>query len=196
MNRDPNLSSDEEAQAAPPGLGRVRAGPPLAAALYLLLVGSAALAMWVKGVPGALPRQLELAAPWVFLTFAVCFAVYRLVLVRAGRYPVFKAFFQIGAALLFFTLLLPQARLRYDPSGDPLEALLADRDPRVRSLAAEVARHRPDPGRYASELAEALRDPDERVRTQAHRSLVEITGTDLGSPEDDAAVRAWQERYP
>lgn len=192
----PNVSSQKGPQV--PRLGKIRLGPTLAGGLYLLLVGSAALALWVKGFPGGAPSFLERAAPWVFLVFLVVFALYRLVLVRAGRYPASKAFFQIGAGALFFTLLLPGAKSRYEapPEGGMLEVLIEDANPHVRALAAEVARYRSDPGRYGRLLVRALEDPSAEVREQAHRSLVQLAGEDLGGPEDPGAVEAWRERYP
>jgi len=196
MNLDPNkISSSQPPQAEPPRMGGIPFGPTLAGALYLLLVGSAALALWVRRSPAGLPVGLGLAAPWAFLVFVVAFALYRLGLVRAGRYPAFRAFFQVGVAILFFTLLLPSSQVRYMPEGE-LEALMLDANPRVRALAAEVARTRTDRTQYAKALVHALEDPEVSVRTQAHHSLVVITGQDLGSPEDPKGVANWRERYP
>ena len=189
-----NVSSQKRPQV--PRFWGLRLGPSLAGVLYLLLAGSAVLALWVKRFPGEVPGLLEKVAPWVFLLFVVVFAIYRLVLVRARRYPTSKAFFQIGAAALFFTLLLPQARTAYRaPPEEGLELLLLeDANPHVRALAAEVARHRSDRTRYAPLLVRALEDPDPEVRAQAHRSLVEMTGEDLGAPP--GAIEAWRRRYP
>src|SRR4051812_45915338 len=98
MSVDPhNLSSQSAPQVDPPQLGGIRFGPSLTGALYLLLVGSAALALWAESSPAGLPRSLGAVAPWAFLTFAAAFAIYRLVLVKARRYRASKAFFQIGA---------------------------------------------------------------------------------------------------
>lgn len=194
-----NLSSQKppQAQTPPPVFGGIRFGPALAAVLYLLLVGSAALALWSQRFQGNIPRPLAAASPWAFLAFTVAFALYRLALVRARRYPAFKAFFQVGVAVFFFTLLLPGAQQRYagEVAGG-LETLIEDSNPHVRALAAEVARHRPGPTRYGRMLVKALRDPSPEVRDQAHRSLVQITGQDLGSPDSPEAVRAWGDRYP
>lgn len=195
-----NINSQRDAQVGqggePPRLGGVRFGPALAGALYFLLVASAALALWARGVAGRPPPLVSQTAPWVFLVFVIVFALYRFGLVRARRYPAFKAFFQIGAALLFFMLLLPSNRTPFapPPSGE-LGELLRDSNPRVRSLAAEVARHRGEKA-VARELVTALSDPDPRVRTEAHKSLVELTGEDLGAPSDPAALKSWRERYP
>jgi hypothetical protein len=125
----------------------------------------------------------------------VVFAAYRLAVVRARKYPAVKAFFQIGAAALFFTLLLPSARGRFRAPGDDLGELLRDPNPKVRALAAEVVRHRPDAQKYGSVLVQSLEDPDSRVRDEAHRSLVQIAGTDLGGPDDGGAVKAWGDRF-
>ncbi|MBX5482171.1 MAG: hypothetical protein IRZ16_10100 [Myxococcaceae bacterium] len=180
----------------PPRLGGIQAGPALAGVLYALLVGSAALALWARESPLALPARVAKAAPWVFLAFIVCFAAYRLALVRAGKYSAFKAFFQIGAACLFFVLLLPAKSYRTAPPEDPLAELMMDSNPHVRALAAEVARSRPDGHKYGSLLVRAMKDPDPEVREQAHRSLVVLTGTDLGAPDTEGAIQKWGERYP
>jgi hypothetical protein len=191
-----NPGTLQPTQGQPPELGGVRAGPALAATLYILLVGSAVLSLAAHQYPGVLPRVLSLAAPWVFLAFAAVFTLYRLVLVRAKKYPVSKAFFQIGAAVLFFTLLLP----RSGPAAaqrESLERLITDADPRVRALAVEVAAYRPDGARYAPKLAQALEDPDEAVRDRAHAALVRLNGgADLGPPSDAAALKAWKDRFP
>src|SRR5712692_6928099 len=126
---DDNVSSRGAAQVQVAG---IPFGPALATALYLLLVGSAALVLGARRFPGLLPEKLEIAAPTVFLIFLVCFALYRLALVRLKRYPAFKAFFQIGAGILFFTLLLPKAKTRYDVPVDEIEMLLSDGNSHVR----------------------------------------------------------------
>jgi hypothetical protein len=162
-----------------------------AAALYVLLIGSAALALWSRRDPQALPRELQAAVPWVFGLFVAAFAVYRVAAVRARRYPAFKAFFQVGVMVWVGLLLLPQAKARYETSGDPLVALLADPNPQVRTLAAELTRHRSEAGSYAPFLLRALRDPEPQVRHEAHRSLVAIGGADLGPPDNEEALEAW-----
>lgn len=195
-----NINSQQDAQVGPSGepprLGGVRFGPALAGALYALLVASAALALWVRSAAGRPPALVVQVAPWVFLVFVVLFALYRFELVRTRRYPAFKAFFQIGAGLLFFMLLLPGNRLTVPPpAGDELGELLRNGNPSVRALAAEVARYRGEKA-VARELAAALSDPDARVREEAHRSLVQLTGEDLGPPSNPDAVQSWRRRYP
>jgi hypothetical protein len=186
---DDNLTQKRPAQLEVAGL---RFGPALAGVLYLLLVASAALGLGARS--SLLPKELELAATWLFFLFLICFTFYRLALVRVGKYPAFKALFQIGAAVLFLTLLLPGAKTRYETSFDGLEALLADGNPRVRILAAEVTRYRADGKKYGRLLAKALKDPDPNVAEEAHRSLVQLFGEDLGGPADERAVEAWEKR--
>jgi HEAT repeat protein len=117
-------------------------------------------------------------------------------MVQAKKYPAGKAFFQVGASALFFMLLLPGAKAPYDPPADGVEQLLSNGSPQVRALAAEVARYRADGRKYLPPLARALSDRDERVREEAHRSLVLLSGEDLGAPPDADAVRRWREKYP
>src|SRR6266852_4829580 len=74
--------------------------------LYLMLGGSAALALSARHFPGFVPHSLQQAALALFLAFLVGFSLYRLRLVQARQYPAFKAFFQVGVGLLFLTLLL------------------------------------------------------------------------------------------
>lgn len=162
-----------------------------AGALYVLLIGATALALWNRRDPQALPRGLQEAVPWVFGLFVALFAVYRVAAVRARRYPAFKAFFQVGVMVWVGLLLLPQAKARYESPGDPLVTLLSDPNPQVRTLAAELARYRPESNVYSPYLVRAMRDPEPQVRTEAHRSLVAIRGTDLGPPEDERAMDAW-----
>ena len=196
MNADPNINSQPPAQGDPPELGGVRLGQTLTAGLYFLLLVSAFLALWTRRFPGELPNALEAASPWAFLVFLAVFAFYRLGLMRAGKYPVFKGFFQIGIGVLVFTLMLPHARLSYREPAPGIPTALGDSNWQVRALAAELAGYRPDGRQYAPQLARALEDPDPRVREQAHASLVRLSGVDLGSPEDPKAVQRWRERFP
>ncbi len=56
--------------------------------------------------------------------------------------------------------------------------------------------YRPDAARYAPALVNALEDEDPEVRLQAHRSLVQIAGADLGSSEVPGAIDGGDERFP
>lgn len=169
-------------------------GRGLAIGLYVLLATSAALALWAQSTPAGLSPTLTRITPWVFAGFAILFAGYRFRLLRAGRYPVFKAFFQVGLAVAFFALLLTAQGVRRRSATPELELMMTHRTPFYRAVAVEMARHREDGLRYGAALVRALSDRDPRVRREAHRSLVELTGQDLGPPEDEAARRAWRER--
>jgi len=192
MNADPITPLSSE-----PSVAGVRVRPGLALGLYLLLLASAAVALWAQRTPEA-PSALSRASPLIFLAFAVGFAAYRLALVIARRYSPFKAFIQISLAALFFMmLLLPQVTRPQGTAGlAPLSELLGDADPRVRAMAAEVAGWRRDEP-TAGALVRLLNDPSPVVRDAAHGALVRLNaGADLGAPDDAAAVSSWKERFP
>jgi len=192
-----NVSSLAESQGEAPQVAGIRLGPGPGLVLYTLLLGAAGLAFFGKEFPGRLPEAVQRVTPFVFGAFVALFAAYRFVLVRSRKYPSFKAFYQVGLAVVVFLLLLPSARASYGQlPGAGLEADLLDSHARVRALAAEVARHRPDAARYASALVTALADEDPEVRLQAHRSLVQIAGVDLGSPDVPGATQRWREHFP
>jgi hypothetical protein len=192
-----NVSSLAKVQGEAPRLAGIRLGPGLGLVLYGLLVGAAGLAFFGKEFPGRLPGDVERITPFVFGAFVALFAGYRFGLVYLRKYPGFKAFFQVGLAVVVFLLLLPSARASFGPRLSPgLAADFVDMNPRVRALAAEVARYRPDAARYAPRLVTALEDEDPEVRVQAHRSLVQIAGDDLGAPESPGGLKRWRERFP
>ncbi|MBK7863317.1 MAG: hypothetical protein IPJ65_32900 [Archangiaceae bacterium] len=174
--------------------------PQLALVLYALLVISGAAALWAQRNPTGVPVAVARAAPWVFLGFAVGFAVYRFALVTSRHYSAFKAFFQIAVAFaVFFLLLNPGAGpVSTDPPRpanaevSDLPGLMADGDPRVRMLAAEVARYRTAGPEVSHAVVKLLSDPDERVRGVAHQTLVQFnSGEDLGTDP-----KGWAERFP
>jgi hypothetical protein len=196
MNPEHNLNSREDAQVQIPTVAGIRLGPGLGVALYILLAAAAGLSFFGRRFPGRLPEEVERLTPLVFGVFIACFAVYRFGLANARKYPASKAFFQVGLAVAVFLLLLPSGRAPYAVTGTGLAEALADSNPRTRALAAELARYRPDGAHYVAALVAALSDPDPTVRTQAHASLVRLTGMDLGSPESPAALEAWRRRFP
>lgn len=175
------------------GLAFVRTLRPT---LYALLVASALLTFWAGGDIGGreLPRWAASAAPVLFAIFLVVFAVYRLALVRAKKYPAATGLFQIGLGALVWVLLLPGTRQHFGREpGDEVQVLLRSSDPHVRALAAEVAGYR-GAALYAVDLLERLDDGDPAVRSAAHAALVRIFGADV-SPgvEGPAAQRRWRE---
>jgi len=170
------------------GLAFVRILRP---ALYVLLVTSALLTFWAgSGLGGReLPRWAASAAPVLFAMFLVVFAVYRLALVRAKKYPAAMGLFQIGLGALVWVLLLPGTRQRIGrEEGDDVQVLLRSSDPRVRALAAEVAGDRRNP-RYAADLVERLDDNEPAVRRAAHAALMRLLGTDLSPGQEGAAAQ-------
>jgi hypothetical protein len=175
------------------GLAFVRILRP---ALYALLVASALLTFWAgSGIGGReLPHWAASAAPILFAVFLVVFAVYRLALVRARKYPAAMGLFQIGLGALVWVLLLPGTRQRIGAEeGDEVQVLMRSSDPRVRALAAEVAGDRRNP-RYAADLVERLDDGDPAVRRAAHAALARLLGTDVSPGEEGAgAQRKWRE---
>jgi len=175
------------------GLAFVRTLRP---ALYVLLVASALLTFWaVSGIGGReLPRWAASAAPVLFAVFLVVFAVYRLALVRAKKYPAAMGLFQIGLGALVWVLLLPGTRQRIGrEEGDEVQVLIRSSDPRVRALAAEVAGDRGNP-RYAADLVERLDDSDPAVQRAAHAALVRLLGTDVSPGEEGpAAQQKWRQ---
>lgn len=176
------------------GLAFVRILRP---ALYVLLVASAFLTLWAGREIGGreLPPRAAAAAPILFAVFLVVFAVYRLALVRAKKYPAATGFFQIGLGALVWVLILPGTRQRIGREpGDDVQVLLRSSDPRVRALAAELAGYRGKARAYANDLVERLDDPDSAVRGAAHSALVRLFGTDASPGEEGpAAQQRWRE---
>lgn len=198
------MSTDATRPAVPdeePSVGGVKVRPGLTLLLYALLVASGGAALWAQRNPAGVPPLVARAAPWVFLVFAIGFAAYRFALVTAKHYSAFKAFFQVAVAFaVFFLLLNPGVPSGFVDTAPPavkagpgdLAGLLADPDPRIRVLAAELARYRTSGPEVARALVKALSDSDESVRTVAHQTLVQFnSGNDLGSDP-----KAWTERFP
>jgi hypothetical protein len=166
-----------------------------------LLLLSTALTLFavpqLRGVvaAGRWPPAALLAPPIFLAAFVAGFAVYRIALVRLGRYPAGKALVQIGLvgvmmAVVAGMILYPETEVA---AGRPiaLEQAFRAQDATTRALAAEVARHRPaeEARRYGPGLADLLDDPSPEVRRQAHGSLVAIAGSDLGGEGPGAAAR-------
>lgn len=189
MSEAPPLANPKQLRIRS-GLGFV---PLLRIALYALLVASALFTFWAGGDIGghALPRWTQIAAPAIFAVFLVVFSVYRLLLVRAKKYPAATGLFQIGLGALIWVLLLPGARQKIVPAAmpDDVIALLSSPDVRVRALAAEVAGYRSEGAAYTAALIDRLADADAHVRDRARSSLVRILGTDPAPGEQGAAAQ-------
>ena len=172
------------AQTEEPNIRGVRVRPSWALALYALLVATAGVSFYAQRAANVDPAVAQ-AAPWVFLVFAVGFAIYRVALVIARRYSLVKAFIQILLAALFFQLLLfPHTKRAQQP-------LLAHSDARVRAMAAENVGFHGDVAQ-ARAVIPLLGDADEAVRAAAHEALIRLNGgADLGN---EAAP--WEARFP
>jgi hypothetical protein len=174
------------------GLAFVRTLRP---ALYALLVASALMTFFAgSGIGSELPHWAARAAPVLFAIFLVVFAVYRLALVRAKKYPAATGLFQIGLGALVWVLLLPAIRESIGrPPADDVQALMHSSDARVRALAAEVAGDRGQPRKYAPSLVERLDDPDPKVSRAAHDALVKLAGMDAAPGEEGfVAQEKWR----
>ena len=196
---DESISAGKVGQGGRPPL-RVTGGlafvQTLRPALYALLLCSAMLSFWAGGeIAGRrMPAWASGLAPLLFGLFLAIFAIYRVALVRARRYPAAVGLFQIGLGALVFVLLLPGIRRELSeqsaPTGiDELSPLLGAADPRVRALAAEVAGTRKGGQRWAAQLIDRLEeDSDPRVRAAARSALVRLFGRDPAAGLSDEAA--------
>jgi len=175
--------------------------------LIALLLVTAALALF--GLPelqravaaGRWPPVALAAAPALLGAFALGYAAYRIVLVRAGRYPAGQALIRIAilaavAGVVAGLVLLPQ-----DPAGPGqgpvgLARPLLSSDPEVRALAAELVRHRPREQalEHVARLVALVEDRSPEVRRQARLSLAALAGEDVGGDGSDAAER-WRAHW-
>ncbi len=175
--------------------------------LFALLLASAALTLF--GFPeiqravaaGRWPPLAVILGAALLAVFAVGYAAYRLVLVRAGRYPAGKALVRI--AIMAAVVGVVVGLLRAPPDGRApgqgtvdLERPLLSSDPEVRALAAEVARHRPRAQALlvVPRLVALLEDRTPEVRRQARLSLVALAGRDVGGDGPDAPAR-WRDYW-
>jgi hypothetical protein len=170
--------------------------------LYGVLVCSAALTLF--GLPelqravseGRWPPATLAIGPGLLLAFLVGFVAYRLVLVRAGRYPAGKALVRIALTAAVVGAVAGILRLPAgpaDPGQSPVDlsrALLSSH-PEVRAMAAELVRHRPAEQALAcaDRLVDLLGDRSPEVRRQARLSLAALAGEDVGGDGPDAASR-------
>jgi len=147
----------------------------------------------------------ESAAPWLFLSFAVLLSAQSIVKVLLKQTSFARSFMHIGIAAAFLMVLFfgmpprnvpPSNKVELSAAGYEIERLLLDTDERIRVLAAELARHRPEGLKLAPALIRALGDSSSHVRKTAHASLVHLNGgVDLGTSDSQDGMRAWKQRF-
>ncbi|HEX9050261.1 MAG TPA: HEAT repeat domain-containing protein [Anaeromyxobacter sp.] len=171
----------------------------LMASAALTLFGFPALQRAVAG--GGWPPVAVVLGAALLALFAIGYAGYRIVLVRAGRYPAGKALVRI--ALMAAVVGVVVGLVRAPPDGRApglapvdLERTLLSADPDVRALAAEVVRHRPRAQalRAVPRLLALLEDRSPEVRRQARLSLAALAGRDVGGEGPDAPAR-WRDYW-
>ncbi|MEO1483401.1 MAG: hypothetical protein AAFU77_14935 [Myxococcota bacterium] len=117
--------------------------------LFVVLAASVATAfathgpLWERVRLGELPMWIPFVAPALFTVFVAVFSVDRYIQVRRGTYPVGRALFQLGLAVVFLAFLWPQQarELRAAREGPPLRApveLLNHHQASVRALACDA----------------------------------------------------------
>lgn len=147
---------------------------------------------------GRVPRA-ALAVPPAFLAlFIAGYAVYRLLLVRAGRYPAGKALVQIGLMVLVLGVIagISLERGQAGAAARPVDLgrALASSDADARAMAAELLRYRPREAAltHVARLVDLLADPAPEVRRQARASLAQLAGEDVGGGEGREAAARWR----
>lgn len=175
----------------------------LRAILYGALVFSAGVAFFgieaiqARVLSGQLEPEWRLVPSIVFGVTLVLYAADRVLLVRSGRYPSGRAFFQVAFGLALLTFLLPGGLRDYRNvraqvvAPDAVVALMRHPDARVRAVAAEVAGYRSE-GPHLKGLVELLTDPDPAVREAALAALERRTGRSMG-PAGTAAHESWRQ---
>lgn len=175
--------------------------------LFALLIASAALTLFAfpelqrAVAAGRWPPATLAVGPALLALFVVGYAGYRIVLVRAGRYPAGKALVRIALMAAVVGVVVGLVRVPQDGRAPgqgqvELERPLLSSDPEVRALAAEVARHRPRAQalRVVPRLVALLEDRSPEVRRQARLSLVALAGRDVGGDGADAPAR-WRDYW-
>lgn len=168
---------------------------PLRIVLYVLTVAAAAAALFLEPAlqgavkRGALSRNWLFTPLAVFCVFFVVYAADRAMLVRKGRYPAGRAFFQIVFGIVFGLLLLPSsigAWRQRRPAG--VERLLTSERPDVRLVTVEALGYRGLSPERARWLAARLHDEDAEVRRRAGEVLARWSGRPATDLE---ALEAW-----
>jgi len=156
--------------AEQPHLGSYQPGRALGVVFYLLLAVALVVAL-IGDRLSWLPPAWRAVAPAAFGLFLVLFAVYRFVLIRAGRYPFGRAMYQVLMGVLFLVVLLSRTPVTPAQTADDLGALLDNGNPLVRRLACEVARYRPEGAKVLPQLRAHAADDVEPVRNECAKSV-------------------------
>lgn len=179
----------EKSEASPLPWAR---GLRLALAALLLLCAAGVLfvqpALSAAVARGALSHRWMLLPVALFVLFFVAFSVDRFWLVKRGRYPGGRAFFQIVFGVVFAALLLPSSLREFAslrPRGDAY--LLQHRNPSIRKVSVEALGFRGmRPDRVRALLART-KDEDPEVRAAAYEVLRRWSG----QGGDPATVEGW-----
>jgi hypothetical protein len=171
---------------------------PLRIALYVILVLTAASALFLEPALAGAVHRGAVSAIWLFLPlglYGVFFTVYaidRWFLVKRRNFPAGRAFFQVAFGVVFGLLLLPSTMgdwMLRQPVG--MERLLSHPDAEVRSVAVEALGFRGFSPARVSMLIGKLEDHDPRVREAAAAVLAKWSNKD---PEDLAGIQDWARR--
>jgi hypothetical protein len=167
---------------------------PLRIALYVLLVLSAAAALFLEpALAGAVARG-AISPVWMFtaigvyVVFYIAYVVDRLLLVKFRRYPAGRAFFQITFGLVLALVLLPSTIRDYAARPSGIERLLAHPDTEIRLVATEALLLRGPSKENVTHALERRKDRDPRVREAATRVLARWSGRDEA---DATGIDAW-----
>lgn len=108
---------------------------PLRIVVFVMLVASTCVSvvwgetLWLAFRAGELPLWAPLLAPATFVAFMIVFFADRWIAVQQGHYPASRAMFQVGFAVLFFTLLLPQHVLEAPVKDVPADTHAVNLEP-------------------------------------------------------------------
>lgn len=205
------MATHETAGGTAGGASRVGRSPSGVRAARWVLIGllfaSAAITLFGFGelqravAEGRWPPLALAVGPALLAIYAAIYAAYRIVLVRAGRYPAGKALVRIALMAAVVGVVVGLVCLPPDahaPGQGPvdLSTPLLSANPDVRALAAEVVRQRPREQALATvpRLIALLEDRSPEVRRQAHLSLVALAGRDVGGDGAGAAAR-WRDYW-
>jgi hypothetical protein len=163
---------------------------PLRIVVFVMLVASACVSLvwgetlWLAFRAGELPLWAPLLAPATFVAFMIVFFADRWIAVQQGHYPASRAMFQVGFAVLFFTLLLPQHALELPVQNvasqshvenlEPSLVLMRHPDEEVRFAGCSLVHGHVSEELLASVTDVAHNDGAARVRQACSEALVRL----------------------